>query len=169
MTTYVFDVEVEEIDREDETWIDFFATQKFEAVFSWRDFQTYLDFVVEAPSPREAVELALDSIAQTDLQVVRIVLDLVGVQDIAVDYGVSRETARLWTHGHRRNGFPRRYTQVGNKSAWARSDVFAWAEKNNLARQYAEKPLPLDVVEIANGELAQARTAKEVRLADISA
>jgi hypothetical protein len=159
--TYYFDVEIEELDREDETWIDFFATRKFEAFFSWRDFQTYLACYVEAETPGEAVEKALADIAMTDLSVVRIVVDLIGVQDIALEYSVSRETARLWANGHRRNGFPKRYTQVGNKSAWARSDVYLWASQNGLAKSEFEEPLPIAVTEIFNGDLARSRQSKE--------
>lgn len=163
MQTYYFDVEIEELDREDETWIDFFATRKFDAFISWRDFQTYLACYVEAETPSEALEMALTQIAKTDLSVVRVVVDLIGVQDIAIDYSVSRETARLWANGHRRNGFPKRYTQVGNKSAWARSDVHAWAVSNNLAGAASGQPLPVSVVEMFNGDVARTRLENEVQ------
>lgn len=167
MQTYYFDVEIEELDREDETWIDFFATRKFEAFFSWRDFQTYLACYVEAETPGEAVEKALTDIAMTDLSVVRIVIDLVGVQDIALEYSVSRETARLWTNGHRRNGFPKRYTQVGNKSAWARSDVYQWAVKNGLMTSGTVQPLPIAITEIINGNFARTRVENSSTLASV--
>ncbi|AWR22330.1 hypothetical protein [Aurantimicrobium photophilum] len=168
MQTYFFDVEIEELDREDETWIDFFATRKFEAFFSWRDFQTYLNCYVEAETPGEVLDMVFTEIAKTELSVLRIVVDLIGVQDIAIDYSVSRETARLWANGHRRNGFPKRFTQVGNKSAWARSDVHAWAVKNNLAREATEQPLPIDVVEMFNGDLARSRIGNELRPLTVS-
>lgn len=157
MPRFSFIVEIDELERDDETWIDFLATRPFLATLTWRDFQTYVDCQVEAEAAQVAVDTVMAELAKTELKVLRIVIDLVGVPDMAVDFEVSRETARLWANGHRRNGFPKRYTQVGNKSVWPRSDVHAWAVTNNLVSPSEPEPLPVAIAEIFNGELAKRR------------
>lgn len=162
MTFYGFTLVVDGLDLDDEYQNAGLECLNCEVLASRSSGRTTLDFEIEAPSPAEAVLRAVNGCRSVNVTVLRIDLDLVGISDIAERADASRETARLWSTGERRAGFPEYFTSVGDSKVWVWSDVHSWLLKNGARFDdwFSWIPIPKDVIEGMNGAFAHQRERK---------
>lgn len=155
MPEYSFSVRVLGLDLDDEQHIEQLLDAPFAIVPNQNGDEVELLVSIEADSDRRAWSLFNRYIqdANPNIEIVRIDLDLVNVAEIGERCNVSRETARLWTTGGRREGFPHSYTIAGQSKLWSWSDVFKWVTHNGLdiSDSYKDQPLDLAFVEVCNG------------------
>lgn len=118
-----------------------------------------IDADIDAHSSIDAFQQLAADVRALGAHIVRIELELVTVSEIADRFDVSRETARLWTIGERRAGFPVHYQQVGGNRTWAWPDVYAWAEMCGMELDDFP-PMTREEITALNGALAHTRNAR---------
>jgi len=131
----------------------------YEVVVSRTGGVTRVDAEIPALSPLDAVVQLQSDLRSINVSVVRLDPDLVSVSEIAERCDVSRESARLWSAGKRRKGFPTPYTVVGSTPLWHWADVSSWLLSEGLEAGES-MPIPSSIVEALNGTYTQLRNAR---------
>lgn len=155
MTRYHCAVDIDVVDPTDAEFERVIAGLAFLAIPHWISKVTSLEIEIGAPSGAEALERCIQGLVEAGLPPRHFDLGLVSVSDIAEMLGVSRETVRLWATGERRAGFPQRFAQVGSSQVWAWSDIHEWARGSGYLAETGAVPLPVRLLERANGSLAE--------------
>ena len=156
MTTYYFNLKVEYFDPERDDVIAAFGELGY-ATPGWIGHEVYVTAHATEATMQTAPAHLLEDVRQLGLKPIRFELGLVSISQIAGTFDISRETARLWTSGKRRSGFPDSFEMLGSSRAWAESHVYEWAQRSGLWPDPNYVPLPVELLEIANGDLASLR------------
>ncbi|HWV49292.1 MAG TPA: hypothetical protein VN035_07535 [Microbacterium sp.] len=156
MESYALCVVVNGFDLDDEFQNAGLECLSYAAVVSRTGGVTRVDADVPALSALDALMQLINDLRTINVTVVRIDPDLVDVPEIAERLDVSRETARLWTTGARRAGFPANYSIVGSTRLWFWADVHEWAIRSGL--DAGDAPLESNAVEALNGAMAHIRS-----------
>jgi hypothetical protein len=159
MSTYSLIAVVEGFDLDSEEQNAALDRLEYAAVVGMSGGIVTVDADVAAPSSIDAFNQLTSDLRAIGAHVVRIELELVTVAEIAERFEVSRETARLWTVGKRRGGFPAHYQHVGGNRVWAWPDVFAWAEMCEVPLE-EYPPMSREEITALNGALAHVRNAR---------
>lgn len=159
MNTYAVSVIVEGFDMDSEYQNAGLECLSYDAIVSSTAGLTIVDADVDAASEVDAILQLISDLRSLNVTVVRLDAMLVSVSEVADRTGVSRETARLWATGQRRDGFPAPFTVVGSSLYWAWSDVVEWATSEGIACEGAT-PVSYVVVESFNGAFAQVRASQ---------
>jgi len=162
MPVFSMRVDAEYVSPEDKSIIGALAALPFLVIPHWVGDVFSLEGEVDAPSPIEAMEIFHEGLAQIGLRVMRWDLGLMSVSDIARKLDVSRETVRLWAGGSRRGEFPTRFAHVGSSLVWVWSEVFEWATAQGYELGDVAVPLPLALLEKANGDVARERSLSSI-------
>ncbi|WP_166980768.1 hypothetical protein [Paramicrobacterium fandaimingii] len=125
-----------------------------------------VDASINSESPIDAFHHLAADMNTIGVHILRIDPDLVNVSEIALRLDVNRETVRLWARGRRRGGFPPHFSDVGDSQIWRWVEVYEWAASHLLAVDDEERPLPADVVDMLNGDLAHERSGRSVSARD---
>lgn len=160
MDTYEVTVVVDGFDMESEFQNAGIECLNYEVAVGRTGGVIRVDADIPAASAVDAVMQLINDLKSMNIAVIRIDPVLVDVPEIAERADVSRETARLWTTGKRRSGFPSQYTVVGDTPLWFWADVHAWLDDQGLAGDEPE-PVPANVVEAINGGMAHVRSARQ--------
>lgn len=104
--------------------------QGLEAHTSWVDDLATVSFVSESVQARVSLGQLAKLVESVGAKFVRVQLDLVGIREISEYAGVNRETARLWSEGKRKGGFPKYHLGVGVSKFWLWSEVAEWLRAN---------------------------------------
>lgn len=159
MPEYSFSVRVLGLDLDNDDHVEQLLEAPFSIVPNQNGDEVELLVSVEAESDRQAWSIVNRFLQDKNphIHIVRIDLDLVNVAEIAERCNVTRETARLWASGERRQGFPHSYTIAGQSKLWSWADVYSWLKQNNLqiADSYEDRPLDLAFIEVCNGMRAR--------------
>lgn len=121
---------------------------------------TVVDADLPASSGVDAFLQVSSDLRSIGVTVERIDPDLVPISEIAERMDVSRETARLWTSGKRRSGFPQHYCTAGDLRLWRWADVREWAASEGLAVD-VEATMSADETDALNGALAHVRGSRD--------
>lgn len=155
MPVYSVIADVVWFDPDDSATLDALSRARFPLVPQWVGSVASVGAEIKAENPESALSAFSDILEGAGLEVVRFDLGLMSISDIAEELEVSRETARLWATGQRRDGFPPRFAHVGQSQAWAWSEVYEWAICHGYDLAASPQPIPLATLERANGELAE--------------
>lgn len=155
MESYALCVVVKGFDLDDEFQNAGLECLSYDAIVSRTGGVTRIDADIQAPSDIDALMQLISDLRSINVTVVRIDPDLVDVPEIAERLDVSRETARLWTTGARRSGFPDHYAIAGSTRLWFWADVHEWAARNREVS--SDEPLASNAVEALNGAMAHLR------------
>lgn len=160
MYEYGFAIHMLGLDFEDEATLLVLDDEEITVVPSTSDGLLTLYVILAADSPMEAWRefTAFCEQRAPRISITRVDLDLVSISQIAERSGVARETARLWSRGLRREGFPAPFTSAGQSLLWAWSDVFCWLSSS--AELDEPVPLPVAAMERINGDLAERRVQR---------
>ncbi len=154
MPVYSVVAEVVWFDPDDSATLEALSRAPFPLVPQWVGSAASVGAEIEVANPESALSAFSDIVAGAGLEVVRFDLGLMSISDIAEELEVSRETARLWATGQRRDGFPLRFAHVGQSQVWAWSEVYEWAIHHGYDLGASPQPIPLAALERSNGELA---------------
>ena len=154
MPVYSVVADVVWFDPDDSATLEALSRAPFPLVPQWVGSAASVGAEVTAENPESALSAFSDIVAGAGLEVVRFDLGLMSISDIAEELEVSRETARLWATGQRRDGFPLRFAHVGQSQVWAWSEVYEWAIHHGYDLGASPQPIPLAALERSNGELA---------------
>ena len=155
MLVYSVIADVVWFDPEDLATLEALSRAPFPLVPQWVGSVASVGAEIKAENPESALSAFSDIAAGAGLEVVRFDLGLMSISDIAEELQVSRETARLWATGQRRDGFPLRFAHVGQSQVWAWSEVYEWALGHVYDLGSSSQPIPLPALERSNGELAK--------------
>ncbi|WP_454151643.1 hypothetical protein [Microbacterium lacticum] len=159
MGTYSLTVIVEGFDLDSEQQNAALDRLDYSAVVGVTGGVTTLDADVHAYSSVDAFDQLRTDLDRIGVSITRVELDLVTVSEIAERFDVDRETARLWTIGKRRSGFPVHFQTIGGNRVWAWPHVYAWAEMSGLeVDEYP--PMSCEEIVALNGALAHARNSR---------
>jgi len=155
MPVYSVVADVVWFDPDDSATLEALSRAPFPLVPQWVGSAASVGAEIEVANPESALSAFSDIVAGAGLEVVRFDLGLMSISDIAEELQVSRETARLWATGQRRDGFPLRFAHVGQSQVWAWSEVYEWALGHGYDLGSSSQPIPLPALERSNGELAK--------------
>ena len=155
MRVYSVIADVVWFDPDDLATLEALSRAPFPLVPQWVGSVASVGAEIKAENPESALSAFTDIVAGAGLEVVRFDLGLMSISDIAEELEVSRETARLWATGQRRDGFPPRFAHVGQSQVWAWSEVYEWATRHGFDLGASPQPIPLAAIERCNGELAE--------------
>ena len=159
MPTFAFSATVSGLTNEPEQLTRLFS-EALTVVPSEIDGVFSMDVHVDASSSEDAIH-RFDCHLQTatpEITVVRLDEDLISTTEIAERAGAHRETARLWTTGKRREGFPAHRTiLMGGVKLWAWADVHQWLEQIGKVDADEPRPLSTESVDWYNGQLVTRR------------
>jgi predicted DNA-binding transcriptional regulator AlpA len=163
MTSYYFNLKIEYFDPERDDLIAAFAELGY-ASPGWIGREVYVSAHVDEANRETAPSRLVEDVQRLGLHPIRFELGLVSISHIASTFDISRETARLWTSGKRRSGFPDSFEMLGSSRAWAESHVYDWAQRSGLWPDPDYVPLPVELLEMANGQLAARRWGSQPAL-----
>lgn len=154
---YEFSVQITDFDWADETQLLRLKSDQFTIIPFCSEGLSMFSIETSANAPELALKnlesFLRDQIPQ--IGVIRIDPDLVSLSQISERLDVTREAVRLWARGERREGFPKPFTSAGQSLLWAWANVFEWLAPEEV-KGFA-RPLPIDLVERANGIYARNR------------
>lgn len=160
MEIYSVAAVVEHFDLENQTQLIGLDCLSYPAVVGRTGGVVSIDAEITADSPVSALTQLASDLRQIGAVVVRFDMDLVSISEIAMRLDVSRETARLWSQGKRRAGFPAAFNAAGETLLWRWSEVYAWTGDQGLESDDLV-PVPADVIDAYNGALAQLRASRD--------
>lgn len=160
MEQYSLSLVVKGLDLDDEFQNAGLECLSYDVVASRTGGVTRVDADLQAASAIDALLQVISDLRTVNVTVVRVDPDLVDVPEIAERLNVSRETARLWTTGARRKGFPEHYCMVGSSRLWFWADVHDWASAASVI-DGDDAPLPSNALEALNGAMAHLRSANQ--------
>jgi len=166
---YEFSVQVAGLDIENESQLKQLKNDAITIVAFASNGLTMLGVEMAAGSPESAFnefKSFLNKYA-SDIKIKRVDLDLVSLSQIAERLDVTREAARLWAIGERRQDFPEPFTSAGQSLLWAWSEVFDWLTEEET--QNDPHPLPINLIERLNGIYARDRKSATSSMALASA
>jgi hypothetical protein len=133
-----------------------------ETYISWSGNETRITAYRDNEDPEQAGRQLLVDVARLGITIHRFELQLWSIAQIASAFDLSRETARLWARGRRRKDFPEPLETLGSQRAWSARHVYEWALPLGLWPETEFVPVPLEILEMLNGELAKQRLAAGV-------
>ena len=160
MDAYTVCVVVDGFDMDSEFQNASLECLNYEVAVSCTGGVTRVDADIEAASALDAVLQILADLKSINVTAVRLDPGLVSIPEIADRCDVSRETARLWTMGKRRTGFPSSYTVVGTTPLWFWADVDEWIRSEGIEANMCAA-VPADIIEAMNGALAHVRNSRK--------
>lgn len=160
MEEYSLSLVVKGLDLDDEFQNAGLECLSYDVIASRTGGVTRVDAELQAASAIDALLQVISDLRSVNVTVMRVEPDLVDVPEIAERLDVSRETARLWSVGARRKGFPAHYCMVGSSRLWFWSDVYEWARAASIEVD-DKAPLPSNALEALNGAMAHMRSKNE--------
>lgn len=158
MTGHIFTLIVPNLDIENDAILDQIFELAIDAYPAVVNGVPQIEIHSDLSNAMRATGLAIDELRSLGLEVSSVSTDFVSVSDVAERADVSRETARLWSTGARRAGFPLSIGVVGASPIWDWADVYRWLCVNHLpVDESYSAPLPRDTREVMNARLAMGR------------
>jgi hypothetical protein len=156
---YMFTLEVDGFDLEDEDVVSRFSADSIEAYPASADGQVTITYNLLSDDPIDAVLDAINHLKRfgTDISVLRVLPDLVNIGDIASRIEAPRDTVRSWVTSSRGPGnFPQSYATIGRGvKIWDWSAVNEWLRAHHPDLAEDEYFLSREQIDRINASIAR--------------